>query len=377
MIVRRSARSAICASVLLVAATAHAVERAPVAVLWVGDVADDARALPLVDGVNQALGKSPVARPIDTANLLNVQIGKMPSTEVEQQLRAAREHFGALRTADAARAYEAAERVALEALPLAALQKYFPEIERGLLAAYDQLGQRNDAARAAERLAWFAGADEPARALLEKHWHPQRYDAVFPPVEVSTEPAGAEIYRNGKLIGTSPVVIFGGDGAWDRLGAELPGYRPVRQALGWSERQIKIPMVPEDRLPVRLDQLRQAHLDASPALVAALGKELGAERVLLVSLDKDKVKSRFVDVAKGSAGTVVTVAPTELDKLASLGAPVPVPAVAAAKQAEAPKKSKWGKWYTWVAAGGVVLLVGGLLIAQNVGDDKFTVSVSK
>ena len=134
MIVRRSARSAICASVLLVAATAHAVERAPVAVLWVGDAADDARALPLVEGVNQALGKSPVARPIDTANLLNVQIGKMPSTEVEQQLRAAREHFGALRTADAARAYEAAERVALEALPLAALQKYFPEIERGLLA---------------------------------------------------------------------------------------------------------------------------------------------------------------------------------------------------------------------------------------------------
>ncbi len=366
---------------MLAAATAHAAERAPVAVLWVGDAADDARGLKLVEGVHQALGKSTAARPIDTANLLLLQLGKMPSSELERQLAKARESFGALRFADAAHAYEEAERLAWDALPIAALQKYFAEIERGLLASYDQLGQRLDAARAAERLSWVATADDPARALLEKHWQPRYYEVAYPPVAIETEPAGAEVFRNLKAVGTSPATVFGGDGAFDRLSVELPGFRPVRPALSWTERHLKVTLQPEDRLAVRLDQLRQAHLDASPALVAALGKELGAERVLLVSYDKDSVKARFVDVGKVEAGAVATFAAAELDKLAQLGAPAGVtPAAAAATQKPpeaAPKKSKWGKWYTWVAAGGVVLLVGGLLIAQNVGSDKFTVSISK
>jgi hypothetical protein len=34
----------------------------------------------------------------------------------------------------------------------------------------------------------------------------------------------------------------------------------------------------------------------------------------------------------------------------------------------------WGKWYTWVAAGAVVALVGGLLIAQHVGSDSLNVT---
>ena len=382
----RTTRSVVGGLLLLTAAMVHAAERVPVAVLWVGSTSDDARGLQLIEGINQSLGKSATARPIDTANLLNLQLAKMPSAELEQQLRRAREHFGALQFAEAALAFEAAERVALEALPIAVLQKKFADIERGLLASYDQLGRRDDAARAAERLSWVATAEEPARALLEKHWQPRHYDVAYPPIEIQTEPAGAEVYRNLKLVGTTSAKVAGGDGATDRIGVELPGFRPVRQLLGWSDRTLKITLVLEDRLAVRLDQLRSAHLDASPALVAALAKELGAERVLLVSLDKDAVsskdvlKARFVDVAKVEAGVVVSLSMADLDKVAQLGAPtVTTSAAAVTKQTpvEAPKKSKWGKWYTWVAAGGVVLLVGGLLIAQNVGDDKFTVSVKK
>jgi hypothetical protein len=51
----------------------------------------------------------------------------------------------------------------------------------------------------------------------------------------------------------------------------------------------------------------------------------------------------------------------------------------AAKPSGPPPKSErsaWGKWYTWVAAAGVVALVAGLLIAEHVGDDKVTVTAS-
>ena len=37
-------------------------------------------------------------------------------------------------------------------------------------------------------------------------------------------------------------------------------------------------------------------------------------------------------------------------------------------------KSAWGKWYTWVAAGGVLILIGTLLIVDHVGDDKLSVT---
>lgn len=361
--------------------TAHAGDRSPVAVLWVGDVADDGRGLALVDSVNAALGKSPTARPIDAQSVLGLQLRKMPSTAVEALLKQGREQFGALKFADAQKTYEEAEQIAFDALPLAALQKNFAEIERGLLATYDQLNRPADAARAAERLSWVVAADEPVKALLDKYWQPRLFDIAYPPVMVQTEPPGAQVWRNMKLMGPSPVAMIGGDGSEDRLFVELPGHRSVRPVFGWKDRQLKLVLPPEDRLAVRLDQLRQSHLEAQPALVAALGKELGAERVLLVSFDKDAIVARAVDVQQGSAGAITKLATTELDKLATLGAPAaaPAPAVAAAAQkpAETPKKNKWGKWYTWVAAGGVVLLVGGLLIAQNVGDDKFTVSVSK
>jgi hypothetical protein len=43
------------------------------------------------------------------------------------------------------------------------------------------------------------------------------------------------------------------------------------------------------------------------------------------------------------------------------------------------KKSRlgaWGKWYTWVAAGAVVALVVGVLVASKVGTDSLTVTAS-
>ena len=71
-----------------------------------------------------------------------------------------------------------------------------------------------------------------------------------------------------------------------------------------------------------------------------------------------------------------------MDKLASYASPaplVPAGAVVVTKQSQQQKpaekpKSAWGKWYTWVAAGGVLVLIGTLLIVDKVGDDKLTVT---
>jgi hypothetical protein len=57
----------------------------------------------------------------------------------------------------------------------------------------------------------------------------------------------------------------------------------------------------------------------------------------------------------------------------------PPPSLALTAQPPEKKKSKlgaWGKWYTWVAAGGVVALIVTILVVQKVGDDSLTVSAS-
>ena len=56
----------------------------------------------------------------------------------------------------------------------------------------------------------------------------------------------------------------------------------------------------------------------------------------------------------------------------------PVAGVVGAPPPE-PTKSKlgaWGKWYTWVAAGAVVALVVGVLVASKVGTDSLTVTTT-
>ena len=80
------------------------------------------------------------------------------------------------------RDYEAAEQLLLTEVPLDFLRTTLGDVERNLLACYDQLGRGADAARAAERLSWTAGSNEDVKRLsfrLGNCWNSnqQRRDA--------------------------------------------------------------------------------------------------------------------------------------------------------------------------------------------------------
>ncbi|MGZ3443660.1 MAG: hypothetical protein ACXVDD_29260, partial [Polyangia bacterium] len=103
----------------------------------------------------------------------------------------------------------------------------------------------------------------------------------------------------------------------------------------------------------------------------------GPKKLLGRWLDVDKAawapESVRVDAGGGAA----------MERLAMYVAPKEPagPPVAAVVGAPPPEKKKsrlgaWGKWYTWVAAGAVVALVVGVLVASKVGTDSLTVTAS-
>jgi hypothetical protein len=166
---------------------------------------------------------------------------------------------------------------------------------------------------------------------------------------------------------------------------EAPGYRRTHLALGVGGR-VELVLTKEDRLGVLVDRVREQAPDASASDVAALGARVGAVRVLAILPDGPrKVLARWLDVGgKHWAEATLRVdngGQVAMERLAGYVAPggdaagaslAPAPA-----PVEQPKKKKlgiWGKWYTWVAAAGVVGLVVTLLVVQNVGDDKTTVT---
>jgi hypothetical protein len=166
---------------------------------------------------------------------------------------------------------------------------------------------------------------------------------------------------------------------------ELPGYRRAHRALGAGE-TIKLALAREDRLGVLVDAVREKAPDAPPKDVAAIGRRVGARRVLVLLPDgPKKLLARWLDVDKAAWAPepirVDSGGAAAMDKLAAYAAPAPAaaPVVAAAAPAAPEKKKRlgpWGKWYTWVAAGAVVALVAGLLIAQNVGSDSVDITAS-
>src|SRR5262249_33529706 len=152
-------------------------------------------------------------------------------------------------------------------------------------------------------------------------------------------------------------------------------------------------------LGVLVDQIRAQAPDAPPKDVAAVGKRVGATRVLVLLPDgPKKLLGRWLDVAHAAwASDSVRVdanGPAGMEELAPYAAPKepagppPSSLVASANQGKDTKDNKdnktvtkkkngpWGKWYTWAAAGAVVALVGGLLIAQHVGSDTLNVTAA-
>ena len=246
-----------------------------------------------------------------------------------------------------------------------------------------------DAARAAERMSWTAGSNEDLKTLVDRHHRDRRWDAPLPPVQVTSLPEGAQVYRNLLPLGPSPISVPGGDPNLDVLDVELLGYRRAHLPLGsqvTGAGAVEIKLEKEDRLGVLVDDLR-AQLPEPPAgQVAVLGRRVGAARVLVLSPEGPAcVRARWVDVASGDWGGVAvevdSAGQPAMDRLAQYAAPaLPegatlVLAKPPIKAAEKPK-SAWGKWYTWVAAGGVVVLIGTLLIVDRVGSDKLTVTAT-
>ena len=182
--------------------------------------------------------------------------------------------------------------------------------------------------------------------------------------------------------------MAGGDPALDVLDVEAHRFSPraPRAAPGES---IKVTLVKEDRLGVLVDAIRAQAPDAKPKDVAAVGRRVGAARVLVLLPDgPKKLLGRWLDVDKAAwAPDSVRVdagGPAAMERLAMYVAPKepsgpPVAALTAAAPAPEKKRSRlgaWGKWYTWVAAGAVVALVVGVLVASKVGDDSLTVTAT-
>jgi hypothetical protein len=377
---------------VFVATPARAVDRVPIAVVWMGD-ADSiaAGAAKTVDDVNAALARTHTARPIDGVEDRRTLVEGGPSTHVQQLLRHAEGSFVKLKYADAVKDYEAAETILWNEVPLDFLRQHLGDIERNLLASYDQLGRSDDAARAAERLTWAAGSNEDMKRLLDKYHVARVSQPALPPVAVDSDPPGATVYRDLQPAGAAPQSIAGGDPAIDVLDVDAPGYRRAHRELRSGE-SVKVALVKEDRLGVLVDQIRAQAPDATPKDVAAVGKRVGATRVLMLLPDgPKKLLGRWLDVDHAAwAGDSVRVdsnGAAAMEALAQYAAPKepsgpPTSVVAGANNAltkPAATKKKvgpWGKWYTWVAAGGVVALVGGLLIAQHVGSDNLNVTAS-
>ena len=379
----------VAAGVLAFGRAALALDRVPIAVVWMGDAAslEAGGAQRTVEDVNLQLTRTPTARPIDSVDDRRALVEGGPATRVRLLLRRAEASFVKLKYADATRDYEAAEQLLLNDVPFDVMRASLADVERSLLACYDQLGRAADAGRAAERLSWTAGSNEDMQKLLDKYWVPRTWEPALPPVTVETEPTGAMVYRDLREVGPAPQTMAGGDPAIDVVDVEAKGFRRAHRELG-SGQTVHVALVREDRLGVLVDAIRAQSPDANPKDVAAVGRRVGARRVLVLLPDgPKKLLGRWLDVDKATwAPESVRVdanGPAAMERLALYVAPKepagPPPAAIVAAAAPEKKKSRlgaWGKWYTWVAAGGVVALVVGVLIASKVGDDSLTVTAS-
>ena len=343
-----------------------------------------------VEDVNLQLARTPTGRPIDGIEDRRALVEGGPATHVQLLLRRAEASFVKLKYADAARDYEAAEQILLSDVPFDFLRATLGDVERNLLACYDQLARPADAARAAERLSWTAGTNEDMKRLVEKYWIPRSWEPARPPVTVETEPPRATVYRDLRELGAAPQTMPGGDPSVDVVDVEARGFRRAHRELRAGE-TMKVALVKEDRLGVLVDAIRAQAPDANPKDVAAVGRRVGAARVLVLLPDgPKKLLGRWLDVDKAAwAPESVRVdagGGAAMERLAMYAAPKeqagpPLAAAAVAGAAQAPEKKKsrlgaWGKWYTWVAAGAVVALVVGVLVASKVGDDSLTVTAA-
>ena len=224
------------------------------------------------------------------------------------------------------------------------------------------------------------------KRLMDRYWVPRSWEPARPPVTVESEPPGATVYRDLRELGAAPQTMAGGDPSVDVIDVEAHGFRRAHRELRSGE-TMRVALVKEDRLGVLVDAIRAQSPDANPKDVAAVGRRVGAARVLVLLPDgPKKLLGRWLDVDKAAwapeSARVDAGGAAAMEHLALYAAPKePSGPPAGVIAAPAPEKKKsrlgaWGKWYTWVAAGAVVALVVGVLIASKVGDDSLTVTAT-
>lgn len=356
-----------------------------------------------------------------------------PLRQAAQLIPQAQAALNSLRCSEVVASLRKTADFLLTEVPLAQSQPVATELFGLLLLCADRIGDPTETARAARFLSVQPDSLPPdvARVLL-RHQTPAQFGPERPPVWIETDPPGAIVYRNDERLGSSPVSVPGGRPDVDVVQVELPGFRKVLRPLDSGEK-LFLSLRPEDRLPKLLDAVAllpvgsesQAQLLAQladhPAAITQLGRHLflvgpktrqgkPVEQETLVARVYDFQRRVFVqdlvDIAIGLpsaqaeavAGllsqpavavqnatapalgqtpdkTAAQVAGKAPDKLAQ---PADKKTDKSADKKTAGSKLPFAKtkWYTWVIAGGVAALIGGLLIAERFSSEKITVTAT-
>lgn len=386
----------------------------------------DAQVKPLTESVAKPLATAVWSAPLAEAlpASLSQSIGAKlrfvepgPIRQAAEQVVAGRAALVNLRCADALPGMRKAAEVLLDDVPSSVVQPIVRDLFGVLLLCADRIGDVPSAERAAAVLsAQIEPLPTDLALILPRYQHGTPFGPPRAPVRVESDPPGATVIRNTQVMGKAPLVIDGGRPDVDVLFVEQPGMRKVRRPLGSGE-TLFLSLRPEDRLPLLLDQVASLPLgsDAQLALLkelsasAAVATQLGGKLLLFgpkvregAPVAGESLIGRVFDLDRrdwlGPASEVAIGTPAaQADGLVALAAgaatsaqatnaaaPAASPASKAVAKAPADDKKSSGwklpfaktKWYTWVVAGGVAALIGGLLIAERFSSEKITVTAT-
>jgi hypothetical protein len=380
-----------------------------------------ARSLP--PAVYSAPLAEPLPAPLAQALTSKVRfVDPGPIRRAAEQVVAGRAALANLRCSEVIVSLRKAGETLLEEVPLATAQPIARDLFGLLLLCGDRIGDVPAAERA---VAFLAAQTEPLPTdlalIMPRYQHGALFGPPRAPVRVESDPPGATVLRNSQVVGQTPLTIDGGRPEADAVYVELSGMRKVRRPLGSGE-TLFVSLRPEDRLPLLLDQVASLpvgsdaqgallkELAGSPAVAMQLGSRLlvfGPKHREGAPVAGESLSARVYDLERRDwvapmAEVAIGPAPAQADALlaqlagatlpaAQLAAPAAGPAApataTAAAKAAAPASDKdkssgsklpfaKTKWYTWVVAGGVAALIGGLLIAERFSSEKITVTAT-
>lgn len=374
----RSLGIAAAAGLILGAGAAHA-DVVPTALVWLDGPH------PLAEAAANALASAKGVRPIDDRDAARLLVEGGPAARADAAIARAGDALlgqrcdAAIADADQAFALVTGEvAVAGEAARLT-------RIANIRLACADQLGDEAAARAATSLLAAIQTAppSEQTQALFARH--PPDRPSRQPEVRLESDPAGATVFLDLKPIGQTPLALPAERRPGALVDLEQAGYRKAHRQADQAG-AVAVALAREDRVAALVDSVRGAAGDAPEALVAELGRRVGAARVVVARrAPNGRVEARLLDVASGKwARAAQTFAEAEAPgALCSYAQLLPAPAQVAAqadkRAAAATVKAQpqpvpaWKRWYVWVAGAVLVGAVVALVVADHVGSDQLTI----